>query len=232
MGGGASKSTASRAKADAIFDEIDANRDGKLSVKELTIAAMQRDIQTAWPKWLIEETIARYDTDDDHMLDREEWARAFVTLRTPAQKKKEFGFTLAPLKASDAGDVLMLSTLKKLLFCFFPAGFVQCFTDFPFNGDLAHSAFFFLAHQVLSLSEVTAMVVASLCRAATSPMVQTCSVVALAVIGSKGILFVAYFHTKIKASHHSEGIKARATTRATTQTTQKESKDAAETAEA
>ena len=115
MGGGASKSTASRAKADAIFDEIDANRDGKLSVKELTIAAMQRDIQTAWPKWLIEETIARYDTDHDHMLDREEWARAFVTLRTSAQKKKEIGFTLARLKASDAGDVLMLSTLKKLL---------------------------------------------------------------------------------------------------------------------
>ena len=115
MGGGASKSTASRAKADAIFDEIDANRDGKLSVKELTIAAMQRDIQTAWPKWLIEETIARYDTDHDHMLDREEWARAFATLRTPAQKKKDLGFTLAPLKASDAGDVLMLSTLKKLL---------------------------------------------------------------------------------------------------------------------
>ena len=115
MGGGASKSTASRAKADAIFNEIDANRDGKLSVKELTIAAMQRDIQTAWPKWLIEETIARYDTDHDHMLDREEWARAFATLGTPAQKKKEFGFTLAPLKASDAGDVLMLSTLKKLL---------------------------------------------------------------------------------------------------------------------
>ena len=87
MGGGASKSTASRAKADAIFDEIDANRDGKLSVKELTIAAIQRDIQTAWPKWLIEETIARYDTDHDHMLDREEWARAFVTLSTPGQKK-------------------------------------------------------------------------------------------------------------------------------------------------
>ena len=115
MGGGASKSTASRANADAIFNEIDANRDGKLSVKELTIAAMQRDIQTAWPKWLIEETIARYDTDHDHMLDREEWARAFATLRTPAQKKEEIGFTLAPLKASDAGDVLMLSTLKKLL---------------------------------------------------------------------------------------------------------------------
>ncbi len=115
MGGGASKSTASRAKADAIFDEIDANRDGKISVKELAIAAMQRDVQTAWPKWLIEETIARYDTDHDHMLDREEWARAFVTLRTSAQKKDEFGFTLAPLKASDAGDVLMLSTLKKLL---------------------------------------------------------------------------------------------------------------------
>ena len=39
MGGGASKSTAK--DADGIFKKIDANGDGKLSVNELAVAAMQ-----------------------------------------------------------------------------------------------------------------------------------------------------------------------------------------------
>ena len=39
MGGGASKPTTK--EADGIFKKIDANNDGKLTVDELTIAAMQ-----------------------------------------------------------------------------------------------------------------------------------------------------------------------------------------------
>ena len=71
MGGGASTSAKA---ADAIFDKIDDNRDGKLSVKELAIAALKKGLDKTWPEWLIEETIARYDTDHDHMLNRKEWA--------------------------------------------------------------------------------------------------------------------------------------------------------------
>merc|ERR1711957_472982 len=42
---------------------------------------------------------------------------------------------------------------KKVVFGFFPAGFVQTFTDFPFNGDLATNKRFFAGHQCMSLCE-------------------------------------------------------------------------------
>ena len=119
MGGGASKSGSKAKAADAIFDNIDANNDGKLSVEELANAASRENLKKAWPDWLIEETIARYDEDGDQMLNKEEWAKAFSVLTMPADKikKKEDngGFLLVPLRASDEGDRKVLSTLRQLL---------------------------------------------------------------------------------------------------------------------
>lgn len=46
---------------------------------------------------------------------------------------------------------------QKMLFAIFPAGFVQVFNDFPFNGDLASKASFFAMHQFISWSESAAM---------------------------------------------------------------------------
>ena len=43
---------------------------------------------TVWPKWLIEETIARYDQEGDQHLNKEEWARAFAVLSMPADKRQ------------------------------------------------------------------------------------------------------------------------------------------------
>ena len=118
MGGGASKSGFKAKAADAIFDNIDANNDGKLSVEELANAASRENLKKAWPDWLIEETIARYDEDGDQKLNKEEWAKAFSVLTMPAdkiQRKKENGFLLVPLRASDEGDRKVLSTLRQLL---------------------------------------------------------------------------------------------------------------------
>ena len=118
MGGGASKSGFKAKAADAIFDNIDRNNDGKLSVYELASAASRGSLKKVWPDWLIEETIARYDEDGDQMLNKEEWAKAFSVLTMPAdkiQKKKENGFLLVPLRASDEGDRKVLSTLRQLL---------------------------------------------------------------------------------------------------------------------
>lgn len=80
--------------------------------------SLRNGLKKAWPEWLIQETVARYDRDGDRQLDREEWRRAFAVLSMPAdkvQKKNDAGFLLVPLRAADAGDAHMLSTLRTLL---------------------------------------------------------------------------------------------------------------------
>lgn len=80
--------------------------------------SLRHGLKKVWPEWLIQETIARYDRDHDQQLDKEEWRKAFAVLSMPAdkmQRKKDVGFLLVPLRAADAGDAHMLSTLKTLL---------------------------------------------------------------------------------------------------------------------
>ena len=64
------------------FDALDVNKDGKLSLDELTRAAKQHSASggKAWPKKHIEKTLAQYDTNGDGFLDKAEWTAVLLAL--------------------------------------------------------------------------------------------------------------------------------------------------------
>ena len=84
MGGGASKTPPAVKAADQLFKEFDVNKDGKLSLDQLTRAAKQYSatVEKAWPKNLIEKTLAQYDANGDGFLDKAEWNKAVLLARS------------------------------------------------------------------------------------------------------------------------------------------------------
>ena len=54
--------------------------------------SLRHGLKKAWPEWLVEETIARYDTDGDRMLNKEEWRKAIAAI----------GFGNAPIEEVDS----------------------------------------------------------------------------------------------------------------------------------
>ena len=110
MGGGASKTDPAVKAADQLFKEFDANKDGKLSLDELTRAAKQHGatVAKAWPKKLIEKTLAQYDANGDGYLDKAEWKAVLLALvRTPGKKEWD------AIAACDDGDAAALESLLK-----------------------------------------------------------------------------------------------------------------------
>lgn len=96
MGSGSSTANLAAQDADLIFEQLDTNKDNKLSVDELTQAAKDsRYYKDAWPAGAIKEAVVKYDADADGFLDKVEWKAAFVAL-----VKK--GVAAVPLKQTAA----------------------------------------------------------------------------------------------------------------------------------
>ena len=94
MGAGASsaektvrRANANAEMADKLFNELDANNDGVLTVNELygRLTAMKHS--KGWPKEKLKAVIADYDGDGDGKLSREEFAHVLDHLQDPNKKK-------------------------------------------------------------------------------------------------------------------------------------------------
>lgn len=110
------------------------------------------------------------------------------------------------------------STCQKIFFGFFPAGFVQLFTDFPFNGDLASKRSFFAAHQAISSTESALFVVVAITVYDYIDMIarKWFLYLVLALWGCSFMLkictFWFYWGARIDAGSHTEKMRAETAT--------------------
>lgn len=79
MGGGTSQPASSK-EVDWVFEQLDMNKDKRLSVEELVAAAVSQKVAADWPEARIKETVATFDKDGDGLLNQEEWHAAFDEL--------------------------------------------------------------------------------------------------------------------------------------------------------
>ena len=106
MGAAASTGTKATKEAEKIFTKIDKDKNGKLSITELTEAATKygEDIKKAWTKDRIEATVKKYDRDGDGQLNKKEWASALAELskEPAATKPKKAAAAAAAAPAAEA----------------------------------------------------------------------------------------------------------------------------------
>merc|ERR1719354_509467 len=90
----------------------------------------------------------------------------------------------------------------QILFSFFPAGFIQSFTDFPFNAELSSKRWLFLLHQTISNCEFIVLFVminwlTNMERIADASLVLAFRVIVPIMLIGKVIFFGYYLDTKV-----------------------------------
>lgn len=110
------------------------------------------------------------------------------------------------------------TTCQKIIFGVFPSGFVQLFTDFPFNGDLASKKSYFAVHQAISLSESALFVLVAFVGCdfiSLLPRKWAAYIVLALWVGffvCKALFFYFYWGARIGAGSHSDKMKSETAT--------------------